>query len=77
MIQYSAVKKIISGPCTITLDDTTGLTFRGYDDADYATTPDVILDGVINDFFVISIQVTNQTISSDKVCLVALGEKAN
>jgi hypothetical protein len=54
-----------------------GLTYRGYDNAGYGTLPDVVLDGAINDFFNISILVTNQTVSSDTVCLVALGEKAN
>jgi hypothetical protein len=73
-----AVKKTIPGDCTITLDDTnTGLTFRGYDNAGYGTTPNVVLSGAANDFFDISILVTNHTDSGDNVCLVALGEKAN
>jgi hypothetical protein len=73
-----AVKKTIAGDCTITLDDTnTGLTFRGYDNAGYGTTPNVVLSGAANDFFDISILVTNHTDSGDNVCLVALGEKAN
>jgi len=70
------VTKTIAGDCTVTLAGT-GLTFRGYNDGAYASTPAVVLSGATNDFFTISIKVTGLTAATNKVCMVSLGEKAN
>ena len=69
--QILSVKKTNAADTTITLAGA-GLTFYGYNSADYNTTPQVVLSGAAGDIFDISFLARAATEIG-----VALGEKGN